>query len=636
MDSQNNQFNIENITELIKQSNENIKAFKFIQEKFSNPLSTNEFIDFLQIITNNLHELTANNLKKLLFDNVNPFHWMILNNSTINMYIINLYVTSITYFPNFLHELCEFYVTQVFYLKHSIEQQQPLNTEHFNNFTHIALEFFNCLCQNLPQSITILVELLIKRFPNWRKSMKELIWSTYNLLFLLSNSKAVKLFTDNQICDLLSVILMCIIDLELNPDGVQCENVLGLFENTSLYTIFEKFDKTLFETNVSVLFNAIIIQQSNNNHSNHDKNWLKLELICWLLISYISSICKEEEKEETNGKFNWNLLCAIFRRIRDLFTEHIIPVNVHLVGYPMICFYMCSLRGGLVINFIDYLWNTIIKDQHRDEESRLMALSYLCFFVIHGKFCFIDLIIELMHDMCTWCIDYTYRNRRLFTNSSHSSSSSSSSSLVSLLSSAENKLYYAICNVLIYLFVQLHSELLNDQYYQQCHRLPIAQICLSPFKPFMNMPVELRQIFFQIISTYHLSWSLMIGLTQSINQPAPSIGDNQKSISVEMIQSFAIIPSKFISVPKNKCNLSLSLSIFNHLFRSIQLGERFIDHQSEQQQLDMSVNHRITSTSISPSLTSVPHGKHKTESDIDENSISDESIVKVTKKNKTA
>ncbi|CAH8603797.1 unnamed protein product [Schistosoma bovis] len=450
-------------------------------------------------------------------------------------------------------------------------------------------------------NIDLLIDLLIKHFPNWRKSIKELLWSTYHLIYLLCHQQLRKLLTNIHKCNLLSILFHIIIDIELNPNGIQHENALKLFEKTMIYSLFEKFDPTILKTNLGVLFHTI----EQKDGMIDDKNWFKLELISWLLITHFNSICIEIN-DKSLIELNWNLLCTIFRHVRDLFSEHILPVNIYMVGYPIICFYICSLRGGIVINFIDFLWN-IVKDHQRDQDSRLMALSYLCFILVNGKFCFIELIIEIMHDISTWCIDYTYRNRTILTYCNS----------IYLLS--EHKVYYAICNVLIYIFVQLHSELLKDEYFQNCNRLPIAQICISPLKPLIHIPIELRQIFFHIISTYQLSWS-MISLTQSIHEQ--DYFNNDISLTIEMIQS--IRPNKIIHIPKNKCLLSLSLSMINCLFRSINLGKCLMN-----QQMDHSEDHSKSSPSLSISLSF--HKKRKIESNSEENITINECISKVTK-----
>lgn len=601
MDSENNPSNMEDIIQLIKQSNHDIKSFKVIYDKLTNSISINELNNFLEILINHLHELQINTIKRLLIDNINLSHWINYNDSIIYKNIIHLYITCLTYYPNLIYSICDLYINQIFYLKNLIEQ---FNHQYFNQFIDFSLEFFISIYQLLPlqsMNIDLLIDLLIKHFPNWRKSIKELLWSTYHLIHLLCHQQLKKLLTNIHKCNLLSILFHIIIDIELNPNGIQHENVLKLFEKTTIYSLFEKFDQTILKTNLGVLFHTI--EQIDGMID--DKNWFKLELISWLLITHLNSICMEIN-DKSSIELNWNLLCTIFRHVRDLFSEHILPVNIYMVGYPIICFYICSLRGGIVINFIDFLWN-IVKDHQRDQDSRLMALSYLCFILVNGKFCFIELIIEIMHDISTWCIDYTYRNRTILThcNSIH------------LLS--EHKVYYAICNVLIYIFVQLHSELLKDEYFQCCNRLPIAQICISPLKPLIHIPIELRQIFFYIISTYQLSWS-MISLTQSIHEQ--DYFNNDISLTIEMIQS--IRPNKIIHIPKNKCLLSLSLSMINCLFRSINLGKCLMN-----QQMDHSEDHSKSSPSLSISLSF--HKKRKIESNSEENITINECISKVTK-----
>ncbi|CAH8573330.1 unnamed protein product [Heterobilharzia americana] len=326
----------------------------------------------------------------------------------------------------------------------------------------------------------------------------------------------------------------------------------------------------MLETNINVLFNSI------QNSIVIDKNWLKLELLCWLLMSYISSICVKTDNTPSL-EFDWDLLCSIFRRARDIFSEHILPVNIYLSAYPMICFYMCSLRGGLVISFVDFLWNAV-KDEHRDQGSRLMALSYLCFLLVNGKFCFIDLVLEIMHDMATWCIDYTYRHRRLLTGA-HTN-----------LLSSDNKIYY--------------------EHFESCNRLPIAQISISPFKPMLNMSEELRRAFFQIISAYHLSWST-IGLTQSLCDRNNHQMKNDSLLTVEVIRSLK--PSKVFHMPENKCALSLSSAVINGLFRNINLGECMI---SSQQDISVSKDNHYNSHNIVSSIS--PRRKKRKASTIGE------------------
>lgn len=512
------------------------------------PVPGPDYDKLLLSITDQSHKLSFDLAKQIIISLSSPCMWINWNRPIISA-AINLISTLLSLFDELSSDICNLFVHFIYYK----DKLDYYDKEVLRSVNTMFTELYSTLSRAHPQITTLLVQLLIVKLPNWRKTTFELLYAFHNVIALISSPETSLCLTLNNKCELVSAVCEALIDLELNPDGYEVDNISLTFLKTSVAKITPTSEFIMIRESGYELLSTI--PQDNNC------SWMKIELISWLILSNLSLILSASTHSTNNEiKLNWDLLCAIFRQIRNFFSQYVLPVEAHLTAFPQICFYLCSLRGGLAINFVEFLWNAV-KDEHRDNGSRIISLSYLVSVVTQGSYYLLDLVIELLHDMASWCVDYTYR-RRASVLAEHTS-----------LLISQNKVYYAVYDALIYVFVQLHASLLDSKFYcESCERLPIAQINISPFKPLLYLPDDLRCSFLNIISQYNLSWS-NISLAQSVIKEHVQTNENNNFV-LDLHSIKNLKPSNLFSLPL-LCNLSLTSENFiKPLLRVTKLGQK--------------------------------------------------------------
>ncbi|TGZ63315.1 hypothetical protein CRM22_006982 [Opisthorchis felineus] len=414
----------------------------------------------------------------------------------------------------------------------------------------VALSFTASLLSIVPQSEATLTDRIISKFPGWRKPLSELILTSSNVLCLIASQSTSRWLSIPNICSLLGTIFKLIVDLELSPDHPSHT----VPEQPSLSCEAENLCMSALQNRVYEIVEQVTAKEGTSVS--------KLEILTWIVMTQLRTVCTRAAPNslDTNN-LDWSVLCSVFKRMRSLFAQFVLPVNIRIEAFPLLCLYTASLRGGLMINWTEFLWNTI-KDDQQDCGTRVTAVAYLVSLLSRIRTCPSDLVIELLHDMTRWCVDYVYRHRGLIVVTNEAE-----------LLVTEHRLYYAVCHAIFYIIVQLHGTLLDNEYYRaSCETLPLAQIMLSPLSPLENTPTDLRWAFERIISTYHLSCASM-----SVS-PVFSIVDRACGDVLPTTLDTCLLadvrPSQLFSLPFQS-KLCLIKPFVQHLFRDFVLGKRF-------------------------------------------------------------
>ncbi|KAF8563374.1 hypothetical protein P879_11602, partial [Paragonimus westermani] len=423
----------------------------------------------------------------------------------------------------------------------------------FRSSFELSSEFVHRLVSAVPQYEPVLTDQLLNKFPGWRKSCSELLLAICNILHLLcspSYSNCLSLASKGMIftafCELL-------VELELNPD-----DDTPTADVDDLAALLPDLKHGLMSWSELQEFTGQILSHPSSTVDNSNKR--KLELCTCLLTAHLRTVCVDRSNsvcDKGECQLDWTVLCAIFKRMRESFAQYVLPINTPFHYFPLVCFYTASLRGGLMVSWTEFLWD-VVKSEHQDSGSRITAISYLVELLARARMCVLDLVMELLHDMTAWCVDYVYRHRgMLMTNHSK-------------LLLTENRVYYAVCDAIVYVLVQLHGPLLDSRYYfQSCDHLPLAQIKLSVLSPWTNMPDQLRRAFEHICMTYNLPCAT-VGFPPLL---ADQVDGDIDRLDVSLLER--IQPSRLFSLPLQNDVCRLLRPLIQPLFRDRVVGKRF-------------------------------------------------------------
>lgn len=466
--------------------------------------------------------------------------------------IVSLLTTLVSQFPEWTSSVCRILWELLLPHPGSVDEKlHDINMRVVKLTTKLLLSLSQ-VAEQIPQ---IFSGCMAKKFPTWRGSTQELFTVVSNVLCLLSTPSVIECLSHEIRCSVLRRIFYLITDVELYADHA---TIPPLTNNDAAELSFDLptgADQSLkaVQENSMKVFTTIV--------GNANSYYTRLDLVTWLVSSHLRFVCASTET--TEEKLDWPFLRAVFKSMRDVFSERVLPLNTTMDALPLLMFQLCSLRGGLMINFAEFLWRSV-KEESRDLGSRITALAYLTYLMVRLNGCFIELTIELLNDMTAWCVDFVYRHRGLVLGTQ------------TKFSIPETRLYYAVCDAIVYSIVQLHAVLLDSKhFYESCELLPLAQIALSPLKPWSNMPRDLFSVFNHLGVVYGLNcFALLPQLGHKDGDSDPlTIGTNV--LDVECLSNLET--SNCFSLPlQNNC-LPATLSCTSHLFRPACVGKRFCD-----------------------------------------------------------
>ncbi|VDP19356.1 unnamed protein product [Echinostoma caproni] len=500
-----------------------------------NEPNARESVDLIRTLRERLH-LLPDHLIRQLFEPMNDLGSWINCEKTVAKEVTQLLVSIAVHFNSISQDVIDAFVLFLF------NKTDPMS-DRPDHDEMLVVQFFQQLMKIAPQSERFVTERILNKFPGWRKPLIDILWPMLNSLYLFCSPSTSSFFSIASKSALFSQLCKLLIDLEFNLQDHPGEllSFVTSIEPLIDYDNFQSMRATICEFLTSETVSSTIDRNNTND-------WVKLDLLTWLLSSHLPVLCAATDPKQ---KLDWPLLCAVFKQMRGLFAQHVLPVSSSsLNAFPLICSFTTTLRGGLMVSFAEFLW-TSVKDEHKDIGSRTHALSFLTFLMARTNACFLDLVVELLHEMTGWCVDYVYKNRNRFSHTKVSD-------LV-----RTNSVYYAVCDSLFYTLVQLHASLFDSTYYRSsCDRLPLAQIILSPLDPLSHMKSNLRMAISMLVSAYNFGWGMIaVGLEQN----------SGTHLTVEHLQQLE--PSNFFTLPFTPFPFRFSQPILSRLVRPYSLGK---------------------------------------------------------------
>ncbi|VDM02094.1 unnamed protein product [Schistocephalus solidus] len=351
----------------------------------------------------------------------------------------------------------------------------------------LAAKCLHELVLAIPQAEDQVLEVLKMYLPSWRRPAKEVFVPCCNLFALSHWALQHPFLSNTSVSNLMNLVFMQLIDLEAHIDMTDYSN------QNSIFTAADDFLETSsFEKNVLQMLKVLGASDS-NEHS-------KVEILVWLSIMYMHLMFDALPKFPTPVKMNkreWSQLCSVFRCMRTRFFQYVLPVQNYFTAFPLILAFVCSLRPAVVVSYAESLWN-FVKDNRQPTESRVRCVAYLSDTLARSNYDSNEVLLELLHDMSSWCVEYTYFQRgRVFGQSSQMS--------------AEHTLFYTVFEAVVYLLTYRQADLLGSRSSREsCVLLPLGQLINSPFRPLNHIRTELRALFCATASAHKLNWTIFV------------------------------------------------------------------------------------------------------------------------------
>ncbi|KAL5109783.1 hypothetical protein TcWFU_001169 [Taenia crassiceps] len=398
--------------------------------------------------------------------------WYSFNPYTSNTCILFL-VNMATRFDNFAQRLLSHFCSIIC----SPLSHQPSNS----NVDNVALSFIGLreFFASMPQFEGFFIDCLCRKIPGWGRPAPQLFLALANILKLCYDSP--RLFSDASIQQMLCACFNLLSDVETNTDS------LALFSSQT-ELLFSKlndpFNPDELEKNQKVIYGSL----TDEFPSSAPAFWL-------LAVSLLKMFPKKKEPvlDKVAKKREWAHMCAIFRSLRTRFFHFVLPIQSDFVVYPLLLIFMSGLRPGLIVNLVEKLWAFVV-DTKQPDEVRTRCMRYLADYLARSRHCTTEIVIEQLHDLAAWCVEYTYfRRGRL---SSHLD-----------IMIREHRLFYTVFESIIYVLTYRQAELIGTPSERHsCADLPLVQLLNCPFKPLTALESSLRSHFQTLSFAYKLSW----------------------------------------------------------------------------------------------------------------------------------
>lgn len=394
--------------------------------------------------------------------------WYSFNPGTSNTCLLFL-VNMATRFDNLakrlLPHLCDIICSPLSY--------QPSNSDVDN--VELSFGGLHEFFASMPQFEGFFIDCLCEKIPGWARPAPQLFLSLANVLRLCYDSP--RLFSDASTEQLLCACFNLLSDIETNTEPI-----------------------ALFYSQTELLFSKL------NDPFNPDELEKNKKIICefltdefpssapvfWLLaVSLLKMFPKKRDK--VAKKHEWALMCAVFKSLRTRFFHFVLPIQSDFVVYPLLLIFMSGLRPGLVVNLVEKSWAFVV-DTRKPDEVRIRCMRHLADYLARSCHCTTEIVVEQLHDLAAWCVEYTYfRRGRL---SSHLK-----------VMFREHRLFYTVFESIIYILTYRQAELIGTPNGRHsCADLPLVQLINCPFKPLTALDSSLRSHFQTLSFAYKLSW----------------------------------------------------------------------------------------------------------------------------------
>ncbi|KAL5971465.1 RNA polymerase I-specific transcription initiation factor RRN3 [Taenia solium] len=398
--------------------------------------------------------------------------WYSFNLNTSNTCLLFL-VNMATRFDNFAQRLLSHFCNIIC---------SPLSYQPSNSDVDIVELIFSGLREffaSMPQFEGFFIDCLCRKIPGWGIPAPQLFLALASVLRLCYDPPC--LFSDASTQQLLCVCFNLLSDIEINTESI----ALFSSETELLFSkLNDPFNPDEIEKNEKIIYESLTDEVPSSAP------------VFWLLAVGLLKIFpkrKESTLDKDAKKREWSRMCAVFRSLRTRFLHFVLPIQSDFVVYPLLLIFMSSLRPGLVVNLVEKLWAFVV-DTRQPDEVRTRCMRHLADYLARSRHCTMEVVIEQMHDLAAWCVEYTYfRRGRL------------SSHLEVML--REHTLFYTVFESIIYILTYRQAELIGTPNGRHsCADLPLVQLINCPFKPLAALESSLRSHFQTLSFAYKLSW----------------------------------------------------------------------------------------------------------------------------------
>ncbi|VDM33850.1 unnamed protein product [Hydatigera taeniaeformis] len=331
----------------------------------------------------------------------------------------------------------------------------------------------------VPQFEEFFVDCLCQKFPGWGGSAPQLFSALVNALRLCCDPPC--LLSNTSVQRLLCFCFSLLCDIEINTESI----ALFSSQTESLFSkLKDPFNTDEFEENKKIILSSL----TDSFPSSVPVFWL-------LVVSLLKMFPKRREPamDKTAKKEEWSHMCAVFRDLRTRFFQSILPIHSDFVAYPLLLIFMSGLRPGLIVNLVEKFWAFVI-DTKQPDEVRVRCMRHLADYLARSRHCIVGVVVEQLHDLAAWCVEYTYfRRGRL---SSHFE-----------VMLRAHRLFYTVFESIIYILTFRQAELIGvSNQRHSCSDLPLGQLINCPLKPLAALEPSLRSHFQTLSFVYKLSW----------------------------------------------------------------------------------------------------------------------------------
>ena len=158
------------------------------------------------------------------------------------------------------------------------------------------------------------------------------------------------------------------------------------------------------------------------------------------------------------------------------------------------------------------------------EAVRVKTMRMMADFLARSKLCSSEFVIQQLHTMAAWCVEYTHFRRKMI-----------STNLQRMMKN--HSIFYTVFESIIYVITFRQSEIVGTSTGRHATmNLPLIQLINSPFKPLDLIDSTLRAQFQAANCAYKMTWITQVALLDPVDPmsaPKPSFGCSlSKALSV--------------------------------------------------------------------------------------------------------
>ncbi|KAM7538067.1 hypothetical protein Aperf_G00000079417 [Anoplocephala perfoliata] len=373
-------------------------------------------------------------------------------------------------------ELAEYFLSHICSIICSASSYSDICSEIDRN--KMAFSSLRDFFASMPHFESSFLNYLHRSFPIWGRPTPQLFSDMANILKLCCDSP--RMLSTNTIEKIISACLDLLVNVELRAQLTS--NSMDAFP----VDLVDPFNLEMFDENFEIISKSLTEKS--------DKQAALFWLYCTNLLKRFPTYTRGSlRKGERNRE--WSSMYAVFRDLLNKFIQRILPVQSSFAAFPLLLVFMSTLHPSLGVILLENLWN-FVKDARQIEEAQIACIRYMADYLARCKYCTEDVVIEQLHDLAAWCVEYTY----------HRKGRPISQSLEFM--TRNHKPFYTIFESILYVIAFRQSNLFGSNIYRaRCAQIPLIQLISSPFKPLDALEPSLRGNFLALSSAYKMNWT---------------------------------------------------------------------------------------------------------------------------------